>query len=80
MVYLFWRPEQDKITDYYITCFMIAEKEAAASAAAVPTVAATAAIPANANAGVSTADAPPKGGRSGERGRGGRKKYVLHLE
>jgi hypothetical protein len=32
------------------------------------------------NAGATTADANPKSGRSGERGRGGRKKYVLHLD
>jgi hypothetical protein len=42
-------------------------------------IAATATV--TANAGVSTVNATPKGGKSGVRGRGGRgKKYVLHLE
>ncbi|GJN30277.1 hypothetical protein PR202_gb18568 [Eleusine coracana subsp. coracana] len=56
------------------------EKEAAASVAAGTAVAAAATVTANANVGVSTADATPKGGRSGERGRGGRKKAKVQPE
>ncbi|ONM06240.1 DNA-directed RNA polymerase [Zea mays] len=54
------------------------EKEAAA-AVITGTAVATTATP-TVNAGATTADATPKSGRSGERGRGGRKKYVLHLD
>ena len=59
----------------------VIEKEAAAAVAAGTAVAVTAAAatPA-ASAGASTADATPKTERSDERGRGGCKKYVLHLE
>ncbi|KAL5648016.1 hypothetical protein ACJX0J_042371, partial [Zea mays] len=53
-------------------------KEAAA-AVITGTAVATTATP-TVNAGATTADATPKSGRSGERGRGGRKKYVLHLD
>lgn len=62
--HLFWRTEK--------------EAEAAAAAAAADTViAATSAAPAGAGTLRSAAvDAAPKTGRSGERGRGGRKKYV----
>lgn len=54
----------------------VPEKEAAAAVTPGTTVA-TIATP-TVNVGVTTADATPKSGRSGERGRGGRKKYVLH--
>ncbi|XP_062209850.1 PHD finger protein ING1 [Phragmites australis] len=50
------------------------EKEAAAAVAAGTAIAATATATATASAGASTAVATPKSGRSGERGRGGRKK------
>jgi inhibitor of growth protein 4 len=62
------------------------EKEAATTAAAAAAAAAASvatgtpvAATVTASAGTSTADNTPKGGRSSERGRGGRKKYVLHL-
>ncbi|CAL4929015.1 unnamed protein product [Urochloa decumbens] len=57
------------------------EKEAAAAVAAgtVAAASAAAATPA-ASAGVSTADATPKTGRAGERGRGGRKKAKVPTE
>jgi len=72
-------PFEKDITDlplYHVV--WIIEKEAAAAVAA-GTAAAAAAAPA-ASAGASTADATPKTERSDERGRGGCKKYVLHLE
>jgi hypothetical protein len=59
-------------------CVVITRKEAAA-AVITGTAVATTATP-TVNAGATTADATPKSGRSGERGRGGRKKYVLHLD
>ena len=71
-------PFEKDITDlplYHVV--WIIEKEAAAAVAAG--TAAAAAAPA-ASAGASTADATPKTERSDERGRGGCKKYVLHLE
>jgi inhibitor of growth protein 4 len=54
------------------------EKESAAAVTPGTAVATTAAP--TVNVGVTTADGTPKSGRSGERGRGGRKKYVLHLD
>ncbi|PWZ07979.1 PHD finger protein ING1 [Zea mays] len=54
------------------------EKEAAAAVTAGTAVAITATP--TVNAGATTADATLKSGRSGERGRGGRKKYVSHLD
>lgn len=54
------------------------EKEAVAAAASAAGTAVAA--PATASAGTSTADATPKSGRSGERGRGGRKKAKVPTE
>ena len=76
-------PFEKDITDlplYHVV--WIIEKEAAAAVAAGTAVAVTAAAAATpaASAGASTADATPKTERSDERGRGGCKKYVLHLE
>ncbi|KAJ1298834.1 hypothetical protein BS78_01G484100 [Paspalum vaginatum] len=55
------------------------EEAAAAAAAAAGTAVAATAIP-TVNAGVTAADAPPKSGRTGERGRGGRKKAKVPTE